>query len=149
MIAAMTRHFHSLRKLTRDHGWIHTLLGIVIHFFNSLRALFDSCVSLQNSYYSYSYYTYETTTTNKEEAENERMHLMTALELKQPGILFRGIILLAQGEVICNFITTKIHNAVMTISGLMTACDEHWPFCSFSDIITFILKICRRNRSFQ
>ena len=28
MIAAMTRHFHSLRKLTRDHGWIHTLLGI-------------------------------------------------------------------------------------------------------------------------
>jgi len=43
MIAAMARHFHSLRKLTRDHGWIHTLL---------------------------------------EEAENERMHLMTALELK-------------------------------------------------------------------
>ena len=34
----------------------------------------------------------------KEEAENERMHLMTALELKQPGIIFRGIILLAQGE---------------------------------------------------
>ena len=34
----------------------------------------------------------------KEEAENERMHLMTALELKEPGILFRGIILLAQGE---------------------------------------------------
>ena len=28
MIAAMARHFHSLRKLTRDHGWIHTLLGI-------------------------------------------------------------------------------------------------------------------------
>ncbi|KAL9968463.1 hypothetical protein ACROYT_G026840 [Oculina patagonica] len=63
MIAAMARHFHSLRKLTRDHGWIHTLL---------------------------------------EEAENERMHLMTALELKQPGILFRGIILLAQG-VFVNF----------------------------------------------
>lgn len=58
MIAAMARHFDSLRKLTRDHGWIHTLL---------------------------------------EEAENERMHLMTALELKQPGPLFRGIILLAQG----------------------------------------------------
>ena len=34
----------------------------------------------------------------QEEAENERMHLMTALELKQPGILFRGIILFAQGE---------------------------------------------------
>lgn len=59
MIAAMARHFDSLRKLTRDHGWIHTLL---------------------------------------EEAENERMHLMTALELKQSGTLFRGVIFLAQGE---------------------------------------------------
>ncbi|EDO43866.1 predicted protein [Nematostella vectensis] len=58
MIGAMTRHFNSLRRLTRDHGWIHTLL---------------------------------------EEAENERMHLMTALELKRPGILFRGVILAAQG----------------------------------------------------
>lgn len=66
MIAAMARHFHSLRKLTRDHGWIHTLL---------------------------------------EEAENERMHLMTALELKEPGILFRGVILLAQGLFVnCFFI---------------------------------------------
>ena len=27
MIGAMLRHFHSLRKLTRDNGWIHTLLG--------------------------------------------------------------------------------------------------------------------------
>lgn len=58
MIGAMSRHFHSLRRLTRDNGWIHTLL---------------------------------------EEAENERMHLMTALEMKQPGILFRGTILFAQG----------------------------------------------------
>lgn len=58
MIAGMTRHFHALRRLQRDNGWIHTLL---------------------------------------EEAENERMHLMTALEMKQPGILFRGAILLAQG----------------------------------------------------
>lgn len=66
MISAMARHFHSLRKLTRDHGWIHTLL---------------------------------------EEAENERMHLMTALELKQPGMLFRGVILLAQGVFVnCFFI---------------------------------------------
>ena len=32
-----------------------------------------------------------------EEAENERMHLMTALEMKQPGVIFRGTILLAQG----------------------------------------------------
>ena len=32
-----------------------------------------------------------------EEAENERMHLMTALELKQPGRLFRGSVLVLQG----------------------------------------------------
>lgn len=32
-----------------------------------------------------------------EEAENERMHLMTALELKQPGIIFRGMVLMMQG----------------------------------------------------
>lgn len=70
MIAAMARHFHSLRKLTRDHGWIHTLL---------------------------------------EEAENERMHLMTALELKKPGIVFRGVILLAQGVFVnCFFIAYMI-----------------------------------------
>lgn len=34
-----------------------------------------------------------------EEAENERMHLMTALEMKQPGIIFRGTILFAQGTI--------------------------------------------------
>lgn len=27
MVAAMTRHLHSLRRLRRDYGWIHTLLG--------------------------------------------------------------------------------------------------------------------------
>ena len=40
-----------------------------------------------------------------EEAENERMHLMTALEMKQPGVIFRGTILLAQGiknDVMCS-----------------------------------------------
>lgn len=36
-----------------------------------------------------------------EEAENERMHLMTALEMKQPGVVFRGAILLAQGRKFC------------------------------------------------
>uniref|UniRef100_A0ABM0MV30 Alternative oxidase, mitochondrial-like n=1 Tax=Saccoglossus kowalevskii TaxID=10224 RepID=A0ABM0MV30_SACKO len=41
MVAAMVRHLNSLRRMKRDHGWIHTLL---------------------------------------EEAENERMHLMTALQ---------------------------------------------------------------------
>ena len=48
--AAMVRHLHSLRRMQRDHGWIHTLL---------------------------------------EEAENERMHLMTFLQLKNPGPVFR------------------------------------------------------------
>jgi len=58
MVAAMVRHLHSLRKLRRDHGWIHTLL---------------------------------------EEAENERMHLMTAMQLKQPSIMFRTTVMGAQG----------------------------------------------------
>jgi len=58
MVGAMTRHFHSLRRMARDHGWIHTLL---------------------------------------EEAENERMHLMTALVLKNPGKIFRGSVLVLQG----------------------------------------------------
>ena len=31
MVAAMVRHFNSLRRMTRDHGWIHTLLGIVLN----------------------------------------------------------------------------------------------------------------------
>eukprot|EP00877_Chromochloris_zofingiensis_P012107 jgi/Chrzof1/714/Cz01g26020.t1 len=31
------------------------------------------------------------------EAENERMHLLTFLELRKPGPLFRGMVILAQG----------------------------------------------------
>ncbi|XP_013379624.1 alternative oxidase, mitochondrial [Lingula anatina] len=58
MMAAMVRHLNSLRRMQRDHGWIHTLL---------------------------------------EEAENERMHLMTALQIRKPGLAFRGCVLLAQG----------------------------------------------------
>ena len=26
MVAGMVRHMHSLRRMKRDHGWIHTLL---------------------------------------------------------------------------------------------------------------------------
>jgi ubiquinol oxidase len=33
------------------------------------------------------------------EAENERMHLMTFMTLKQPGVMFRTMILGAQGYV--------------------------------------------------
>lgn len=58
MVGAMVRHLVSLRRMKRDHGWIHTLL---------------------------------------EEAENERMHLMTALRVANPGIIMRLCIALAQG----------------------------------------------------
>lgn len=57
-IGATLRHLSSLRKMKRDHGWIHTLL---------------------------------------EEAENERMHLLTALELKNPSLFFRLCVLITQG----------------------------------------------------
>lgn len=60
----MCRHLRSLRKMERDHGWIHHLL---------------------------------------EEAENERMHLFVFLQMKQPGILFRFLIILGQGIVFNNF----------------------------------------------
>jgi Alternative oxidase len=26
MVAGMLRHLHSLRRMERDHGWIHTML---------------------------------------------------------------------------------------------------------------------------
>ncbi|XP_077996929.1 alternative oxidase, mitochondrial-like [Glandiceps talaboti] len=64
MVAAMSRHLHSLRRLKRDHGWIHTLL---------------------------------------EEAENERMHLMTALQVRQPGTLFRWAIIGTQAIFVSGF----------------------------------------------
>eukprot|EP00123_Amoebidium_parasiticum_P022554 comp8980_c0_seq1/m.4182 comp8980_c0_seq1/g.4182 ORF comp8980_c0_seq1/g.4182 comp8980_c0_seq1/m.4182 type:complete len:337 (-) comp8980_c0_seq1:720-1730(-) len=64
MVAAMTRHLHSLRRLRRDHGWIHTLL---------------------------------------EEAENERMHLLTAMTMKKPGLFMRSMIIGAQGVFVTGF----------------------------------------------
>lgn len=42
MVAAMTRHLQSLRRMRRDHGWIHTLLGILI----ILRIVFHKINSL-------------------------------------------------------------------------------------------------------
>ena len=53
----MLRHLRSLRRMDRDHGWIHTLL---------------------------------------EEAENERMHLLTFLKLRRPGPIFRLSVVLTQ-----------------------------------------------------
>jgi len=55
--AAMIRHLHSLRRMQRDSGWIHTLL---------------------------------------EEAENERMHLMTFMEMKKPGPIFKFAVVTTQ-----------------------------------------------------
>jgi len=55
--AGMIRHLSSLRRMERDHGWIHTLI---------------------------------------EEAENERMHLMTFLQLRHPGPVFRAMVIATQ-----------------------------------------------------
>ena len=53
----MIRHLRSLRRMERDHGWIHTLI---------------------------------------EEAENEKMHLMTFLQLRTPGPIFRATVIATQ-----------------------------------------------------
>lgn len=42
-----------------------------------------------------------------EEAENERMHLLTAMELRCPGPIFKGMVVGAQGKCI-NFIIKKL-----------------------------------------
>jgi len=77
-VAATLRHLHSLRKLTRDHGWIHTLL---------------------------------------EEAENERMHLMTALQLRKPGPLFRFMVFVSQG-IFFNFFFPCLFGLTKILSSL-------------------------------
>lgn len=56
-IGAGVRHFHSLRNLEKDHGWILTLL---------------------------------------EEAENERMHLLTCLSQFEANLVTRSLVLTAQ-----------------------------------------------------
>jgi len=57
-VAGTLRHLRSLRKMERDHGWIHTLF---------------------------------------EEAENERMHLLTVLQMRKPGPWMRFCVFMAQG----------------------------------------------------
>jgi ubiquinol oxidase len=57
MIAGMSRHFRSLRRMTRDHGWIGQLV---------------------------------------EEAENERMHLLTWMQLCHPTFFERLLVITAQ-----------------------------------------------------
>jgi hypothetical protein len=70
-VAAGFRHFHSLRTLKRDHGWIYTLL---------------------------------------EEAENERMHLLTCLKMFKAGWMTRVLVVGAQVTM------TPILAAVYTVS---------------------------------
>lgn len=60
MIGAFIRHMRSLRRGTKDYGWIHSLL---------------------------------------EEAENERMHLMIAMSLRDFGFIVRSIVFAAQALV--------------------------------------------------
>eukprot|EP00002_Diphylleia_rotans_P022764 TRINITY_DN446_c0_g1_i2.p1 TRINITY_DN446_c0_g1~~TRINITY_DN446_c0_g1_i2.p1 ORF type:complete len:233 (-),score=45.83 TRINITY_DN446_c0_g1_i2:806-1504(-) len=58
MVAGLVRHLNSLRNMTRDKGWIHSVL---------------------------------------EEAENERMHLMTWMEYRKPSKLMRASVIVGQG----------------------------------------------------
>ncbi|XP_076439457.1 uncharacterized protein LOC143279326 [Babylonia areolata] len=46
-----------------------------------------------------------------EEAENERMHLMTALQLRQPSMLFRLAVIGSQGEAWCRY-SFEIHRSM-------------------------------------
>jgi len=97
--AGMIRHLHSLRRMKRDHGWIHTLI---------------------------------------EEAENERMHLMTFLQLRHPGPFFRAAVISSQvvftlGFSLCYLISPRFchrfvgyleEQAVITYSDILDKIDE-------------------------
>jgi len=98
-VGGMVRHLNSLRRMKRDHGWIHTLL---------------------------------------EEAENERMHLMTAMALKNPGFFFRWAVLFSQGVFVNFFFVAYLwsprfchrfvgyleEEAVKTYTGLLEAIEQ-------------------------
>ena len=57
MVAAVTRHFRSLRRMERDGGLMHCFL---------------------------------------EEANNERMHLLSFIKMKNPGMIFRAAVIVSQ-----------------------------------------------------
>uniref|UniRef100_UPI00403B38CE Alternative oxidase, mitochondrial n=1 Tax=Trypanosoma brucei brucei TaxID=5702 RepID=UPI00403B38CE len=99
MVGGMLRHLSSLRYMTRDKGWINTLLV---------------------------------------EAENERMHLMTFIELRQPGLPLRVSIIITQAimylfllvayvispRFVHRFVGYLEEEAVITYTGVMRAIDE-------------------------
>ncbi|KAF5389237.1 hypothetical protein D9757_003483 [Collybiopsis confluens] len=74
MVAATARHLQSLRLFRRDNGWCVTATAFGNQDSHVVRI--HTCL---------------------EEAENERMHLMTFMTLRNPSIFFRGLILGAQG----------------------------------------------------
>eukprot|EP00960_Hanusia_phi_P017928 527185-Hanusia_phi.AAC.3 len=99
MVGGMLRHLRSLRTMSRDHGWIHTLL---------------------------------------EEAENERMHLLTFVTIKKPGPIFRWAVLGTQGVFMNLFFLTYMiypkichrfvgyleEEAVKTYTDILNAIDD-------------------------
>lgn len=104
MVAGMLRHMRSLRRMERDHGWIHTLL---------------------------------------EEAENERMHLLTFLELYEAGKPLRAAVLVTQGVFFNAFFFAYLvsprfchrfvgyleEEAVITYTRILSEIDEGKLFC--------------------
>lgn len=99
IVGAAIRHLRSLRTLSRDYGFIHTLL---------------------------------------EEAENERMHLMMALMMNQPGKFVRALVMTAQTLFVAwysamyalsprychRFVGYLEEEAVKTYSGIVNYIDE-------------------------
>jgi len=75
-VGGMVRHLNSLRRMKRDHGWIHTLL---------------------------------------EEAENERMHLMTAMVLKKPSFFFQMVRVVCPRDV-CQLFLCKLFDLTTFLS---------------------------------
>ncbi|EAU88999.2 alternative oxidase [Coprinopsis cinerea okayama7 len=78
MVAATIRHLQSLRLMRRDNGWygLNQRLRGMVGVLNACFHRIHTCL---------------------EEAENERMHLMTFMTLRRPSLPFRAIILAAQG----------------------------------------------------
>ena len=74
MVAGMSRHMKSLRRRYSVH-----FRGCIVLFQGTMRRDHGWIHTLLS------------------EAENERMHLLTFLELRQPGWLFRSFVLLGQG----------------------------------------------------
>ncbi len=106
MVGAMWRHFGSLRTMTRDNGWIHTLLevsGASMYPSNmgSSRPGDASSIPLSASAPPVPDRPADASLPPPlvQEAENERMHLLTFLELRKPGLAMRATVLIGQGVV--------------------------------------------------